>query len=400
MLKEEIIRKIKYKLSMQDSLITNFIKKKYIEKKKQLISYRCYERQYGEVSESLLEELSKVLTFSNDYEFLSYEEEFEKRIAKYCGCKHAIGMDSGTAAIQFYLAALNLSEGDEIIGVANTHVGTALAITNLDLKPVFVDIQKDDYTIDTKFIEEKITERTRLLLPVHIYGNSCDMLGLLKISKEYKIPILEDAAQAFGSMYCDRLLPFTGEGVFSFHTSKNFGGLGNGGIILTNNKKLKNKIKLMKDLDYYDDSLKISKRTPSSLNAVQIAFLKAKLPFIDNWTKRRRENARFYNEELKNRAIILPVEKTNIKNNYHSYVIRTKKRDKLKWFLEKNKIETKIEYPYPLHLTRIFKNLKNYNHKLPITESTNKEILSLPINPFLQEEELKKVITTIKNFFK
>jgi len=400
MLKDMLFKKIKKKISAQDNFIAYYLKKKYVERKRGFISYNCYQRQYEEVKENLAEEFSRILKFSNDYEPLIYEEEFERKIAKYCDCKHAIGMSSGTAALQFYLAALGLSEKDEVISVANTFISTILPVINLGLKPVFVDIKDDDHTINTQIIEEQITERTRLLLPVHIYGNACDMHSLLNISKKYKLPIFEDSAQAFGSFHAGKPSPFTGEGFFSFHTSKNLGGFGNGGIILTNSTKLKNKIKIMKDLSSDDISLKSSKRTPSSLDAIQICFLNAKLPFINAWTKKRRENARYYNEELKNTCITLPIERKNSKNNYHSYVIRSKKRDELQKFLEKNKIETKIEYPLPLHVTKLFDDTNFKKRNLPITEQINKEILSLPINPFLKEEELKKIINVIKIFDK
>lgn len=393
------IEELKKKLAIQNNPLVDFMKKKYIEKKRDFISYRCYERQYEEIRENLTEEFSKIFNFSNDYEPLLYEEEFEKRIAKYCSCKYAVGMSSGTAALQFYLAALNLSEENEVITVANTHVGTLLAITNLGLRPVFIDIKKD-HTINTELIKGQITEKTKLILPVHMYGYVCDMHELLNISRNYKIPLFEDSAQAFGSLYHSKLAPFTGEGFFSFHTSKNFGGLGNGGLILTNNKNINNRLKAMKNLEFYGELLRLSKRTPSSLDSIQTAFLNAKLSFLNTWTKKRRENAKLYNEELRNTSLILPIEKNGVQSNYHSYVVRTKKRDKLKKFLEKNKIETKVEYPYPLHLTNVFKDLGFVKGSLPVTEQINQEILSLPINPFLKKDELKKIIDIVRLFDK
>jgi dTDP-4-amino-4,6-dideoxygalactose transaminase len=344
--------------------------------------------------------LEKILSFRSDYEFWFYEREFEREFAKYCGKKFGVGVASGTAALQLALVAAGIKPGDEVITVPYTFIATALAISNVGAKPVFVDIDAKTYTIDVDKIEEAITERTKAILPVHLYGHPCNMDKIIKIAKEYGLKVIEDCAQAHGSEYKNKKIPVGDVGCFSFHTSKILGGLGNGGIVVTDDKEIKRKIEILKDPTANEELVRLSKRTPCELDAVQIVFLKAKLPFLKKWVEKRRKNAQIYSEELVGTSIKPPVEDKNVKHSYFRYVIRLNKRDKLQRFLFKNGVETRIEYSLPIHLTKTFRYLGYKNGDFPVAEKCSGEVLSLPISQFLEEEEIKKIIGLIKLFIK
>ena len=357
-----------------------------------------YDRMNREIRKEVLIQLNKILAFKSNYDFWSYEREFGKKFAKYCCNKFGIGTNSGTAALQFALISSGIKENDEVITVPNTFVASALAISNIGARPVFVDINPETYTIDISQIEEAMTENTKAIMPVHLFGQVCDMKSIGKIARKHGLKIVEDCAQAHGAAYKNKKVPTEGLGCFSFFTSKILGGLGNGGIIVTNDRKIRRSAEILRDPLANDSLLILSKRTPCYLDSVQIAFLNAKLPFLEKWIEKRRNNAKLYNEILEKTDIIIPVEEKKTKHCYHSYIIRTKKRDKLKRFLFKHRIETRIEYELPIHLTKSFQYLGYKEGNFPIVEQCNRDTLSLPINQFLKEYEITKVASLIKLF--
>lgn len=385
-----------------DRPFINFTSKIYgTYRKSNFINFRHYDWQHRKIAEELNKELDKVLNFHLDFELECYIQKFAKRFAQLCKTKFASGLSSGTAALQLSLIALGIRKGDEVVTAPNSYIATALAISNTGAKPVFVDADKQTFNIDANKIEEAITKNTKAIMPVHLYGQMADMNSIIKLAKKYNLFIIEDACQAFGAEYQNKKAGSLGYvGCFSFSTSKNLSGLGNGGIVVSNNKSFINNVKILRNPESNAAKLRLSNRTPCYLDAIQVAFLNAKLKYVNKWIQLRREKAKFYNELLQNTGVMLPKEKKDRKHAYYSYVIRLKERDKLKRFLEKKRIETSIEYPLPIHMTKTFEYLGYKKGDFPIIEKLNKEILSLPISPFLKNEKIEEIVTKIKEFSK
>lgn len=379
----------------------NFTSRAYgVYRKSNFINFRNYDRQHKEIAKEINKEINRILNFYHDFESELYIRSFEKKFAKICNTKFALGTSSGTSALQLSLTALGIGKGDEVITVPNSYIATALAIANVGAKPVFVDVDVRTFNIDVNRIEEAVTEHTKAIMPVHLYGQMADMHSIMKLAKKYDLAVIEDACQAFGAEYDDKKAgSFGNANCFSFFTGKNLGGLGNGGAVVTNKPEIWKKIKNLRDPESNCELLRHSFRTPCYLDAIQAAFLIVKIPFIQQWINLRREKAKLYDKSLEGYDIILPLEEKNTKHSYYSYVIRCKQRDKLKNFLFKNRIETQIEYDLPIHLTKTFSNLNYISGDFSITEKLSKEILSLPISPFITDEEIKKVAKTIKLFY-
>lgn len=371
-----------------------------VYRKSKFINFRHYNRQYKEIVKELNKEINKILNFHRDFEFELYTQNFEKKFAKLCGAKFAIGTSSGTSALQLSLTALGIGKGDEVITPPNSYIATALAIANVGAKPVFVDIDANTFNIDVDKIEEVITDCTKAIMPVHLYGQIADMHPIIEIAKKHKLLVIEDACQAFGAEYKGKKAGSLGyAGCFSFFTGKNLGGLGNGGVVVTNSSEVRESINSLRDPESNCELLRRSLRTPCYLDAIQVAFLTAKLTFIQQWIDLRREKAKFYTELLEKCDILLPLEGKDAKHSYYSYVIRCKQRDKLKKFLFKHCIETQIEYALPIHLTKTFSYLGCKEGNFPVTEKLSKEILSLPISPFITDEEIRAITKIIEKFY-
>ncbi|MFH0832609.1 MAG: DegT/DnrJ/EryC1/StrS family aminotransferase [Candidatus Aenigmatarchaeota archaeon] len=364
--------------------------------RKKMISFSSYDRQNAEIKENFEKELEKIWEFRSDYEFWFYERDFERLYARHCKKKFAITANSGTAALQLSLIAAGIGKCDEVITTPYTYIATPLAIANADAKPVFVDID-NDYNIDTSEIEEAITENTKAIMPVHLYGQPCNMDEIMNIAKKHRLQVIEDCCQAQEVGYKNKKIPIGG-GCFSFHTSKLLGGLGNGGAIVTNDKNLKRKLEILKNPTADEAFLLLSKRTPCELDAVQIAFIKAKLPFIKEWVERKREIAKIYNKEFSGTGIITPIEGKYVKHSWFSYAIRSSKRNKLQRFLLINGVETRADYDTPIHLTKTFRYLGHKRDDFPESEKTANEVLCLPMNPFLKDEEVMKIARLVNSF--
>jgi len=326
-------------------------------------------------------------------------EKFEEEFSKYIGVKYGIGVNSGSDALFLALKALGISEGDEVITVSHTFISTVDAIVRNGAKPVFVDIDPDTYCIDVTKIEERITDKTRAILPVHIYGHPADMELIIKIARKYNLFIIEDACQSHGAEYKGKKVGSIGDlGCFSFYPVKNLGGYGDGGMITTNNKTLANRLKMARNYGqsqkYYHNFIGVNSR----LDEIQAAILRVKLKHLDKWNERRRELAQLYNKLLKDTDVILPVEKEYAKHVYHLYVIRHKERDKLQKFLMKNGIQTQIHYPIPVHRQKAYNNFLDESIKLPVTEKICSEVLSLPIHPWLDFKKIEKINSFIKSY--
>lgn len=324
-------------------------------------------------------------------------EQFEDEIAEYCNVKYSVGVASGSDALLLSLMALSIGYGDEVITTPFTFIATAYAISLTGATPIFVDIDAKTYNINPNLIEEKITDRTRAIIPVHLYGQCADMDPILKIGNKYNLCIIEDAAQAIGAEYKGRKAGSMGDlGCISFYPSKNLGGYGDSGVVMTKSEMLANRIKALRihgegGKNYYP-LLGINGR----MDAIQAAVLSVKLKYLDNWNDTRRKNAAFYNATFADLNIMTPYVDLWNEHVYYQYVIRTENRDNLMGFLNSKGIEVRVYYPIPLHLQGCYSNSGNF----PITEKMAKETVALPVHPELTKEQRDYVVVTMQNYFK
>ncbi len=327
-----------------------------------------------------------------------YVKEFEEKFANYLGAKFCIGVNSGTSALIVALMAIGLKPGNEVIIPVNTFIATAEAVSILGGKPVFVDIHPEYYTIDVTQIENKITERTKAIIPVHLYGQCADMDPIMEIARKYDLWVIEDACQAHGAEYKGKKAGTIGHiGCFSFYPSKNLGAWGEAGAVVTNDEELAEKIKKIRNhgsrMKYYHEVVGGNFR----MSEIQGAVLSTKIKFLDEWNDMRRRATKLYNKLLnKIENIAIPYEAPYNKHVYHLYVIRVNNRDKIKEYLQKHGIETGIHYPIPLHLQKAYKALGVNEGCYPVAEKVADEILSLPIFPYIKEEEIDYVVEKLK----
>lgn len=353
--------------------------------------------------EPLLEEFKQALERvirKGDFILGSEEKEFEQECASYLGVKYAIGIGNGTDALAICMRALDVGPGDEVITSPFTFIATAEVIAALGAKPVFVDIDQDTYNIDPKKIEEAISSKTKAILPVHLYGQAAQMEPILAIAKKHNLKVLEDAAQAFGSIYQGKKIGGLGDlTIFSFFPTKNLGALGDGGLITTNNDELYEKCRLIRvhgaPKKYYHTLIGQNSR----LDTLQAAFLRIKLKHLDEFNVARAQNAEAYNKEFKN-IVKTPVVHPDSNHIYHQYTIRTQKRDALIEHLKQAEIGTGVHYPYPLHLQPVMRYLELGEGSFPESEAAAHEVISLPCYPELTTQQRDYVISKIKDFFK
>lgn len=356
-------------------------------------------RQYESIREEINKAVLEVIA-SQSFILGPYVESFERNIAKFCNVKHSIGVSSGTDAILLALMACGIKSGDEVITTPFTFFATAGSIVRLGAVPVFVDIDPFTYNIDGNKIASAVNKRTKAILPVHLYGQCADMDVILKIAHANGLMVIEDAAQAIGSIYNRKKAGSLGNiGCFSFYPSKNLGGYGDGGLVTTNDDELAEFIKLLRvhgsKPKYYHSYIGINGR----LDAIQAAVLSVKLKYLEGWSEKRRSAASYYNGQLERLPIKLPKTAPYNTHIFHQYVIATPKRDDLMEYLKQHGIETVIYYPVPLHLQKCFEHLGYKKGDLPESERASHETLALPIFPEITHEEQDYVITHIRDFF-
>lgn len=322
---------------------------------------------------------------------------FEAEFATYAGTNYAVGVGSGTDALHLALEAIGIGPGDEVITVSHTAVATVSAIRQCGGIPVFADIESDFYTIDPGKIEEVITSKTKAIIAVHIYGLPCDMNSILKIATSHNLKVIEDCAQAHGSVLTGRRVGSIGDiGCFSFYPTKNLGGFGDGGLITTNNSAYAERVRLLREYGWKERYVSVIHGYNSRLDEIQAAILRVKLRYLDKDNDKRRYLAGIYETGLKELPLQLPGLRKESKHVYHLFVIRTKRRDDLKKYLQQNDINTLIHYPVPVHMQPAYSDYIRL--PLEITEQAAGEILSLPMYPELSEDDLKNVILKIKDF--
>src|SRR5581483_10873512 len=330
-------------------------------------------------------------------------KQFETNFAEFCNAKHAIGLDSGTAALHLSLLTLGIGAGDQVITTPHTFVATSEPITLTGARPVFVDIDPRTYNLDPNQVEAAITPRTKAIIPVHLYGQPAEMDAILEIAKRHNIPVIEDAAQAHGAEYRGRRIgSLATMACFSFYPGKNLGAYGDAGALVTNDDALAQKIRMLRDhgrtTKYEHEITGYGYR----LDGIQGAILDAKLKHLPDWNAQRRAHADYYTELLSNvdDSIVTPYEPSHLRGVYHLYVIRTRQRDELLNYLKTKDIEAGVHYPVPLHLQPVYKNLGYHKGDFPETEKASQEILSLPMYPELTHAQMERIVETMREFYK
>ncbi|MCH7556454.1 MAG: DegT/DnrJ/EryC1/StrS family aminotransferase [Planctomycetes bacterium] len=355
--------------------------------------------QYAAIKDEVMPAISEVCD-SQSFALGPAVAEFEEKIAAYCNSKYAIGVSSGTDALIVSLMALEIKPGDEVITTPFTFFASAGSIVRLGARPVFVDVDPDSYNIEASAIEQKITEKTRAIIPVHLFGQAAQMKAITEIARRHNLAVIEDAAQAIGAsqdgIKCGNFGDF---GCFSFYPAKNLGGFGDGGLVTTNREDLAEKVRVLRDHGqnprYFYKMIGGNFR----LDGIQGAVLTVKLKYLDGWNEKRRQNAAVYDSIFADSPVKAPKLDANNVSIYHQYTITVPERDKLQKFLAENNIGSAIFYPKPLHLQDCFSELGYRPGDLPIAERLCNEVLSLPIYPELAPDQVECVAKTVLKFY-
>ena len=326
-------------------------------------------------------------------------EDFEKAFAEYCGTKYCIGVGNGLDALMLSLRALGVGKEDEVIVPSNTYIATVLAVTYVGATPVFVEPDIRTFNINPTLIEAAITEKTKVIMPVHLYGQACDMDPIMKGAKKYGLKVVEDCAQAHGATYKGKKIGTFGDVAgFSFYPGKNLGALGDAGAVVTKNKELADKIRALgnygSDYKYHH----IYKGNNSRLDEMQAAFLTVKLPHLDRMNEERRKIAKMYTEGIINSKIVLPYVKNNCVPVWHIFAVKCNEREAFEKYLNNRGIGTNKHYPIPIHLQECYRDLNISKGMFPIAEEISSTELSLPIYYGMMDEEVRYVIDVINEF--
>ncbi|NIQ13814.1 MAG: aminotransferase class I/II-fold pyridoxal phosphate-dependent enzyme [Candidatus Dadabacteria bacterium] len=357
--------------------------------------------QYENIREEINEAISEVIS-SCTFIGGPYLKSFESAFAMFCNVKHCVGVGNGTDALFIALKALGVGKGDEVITAANSFIATSEAITMTRARVVFVDINPMTYNIDTEKIEEKITPKTKAIIPVHLYGQPAEMDTIMEIARKYNLKVVEDAAQAHGAIYKGRHIGSIGDmASFSFYPGKNLGAYGDAGAIVTDDDELADKARMIANHGRKDKFNHEFEGVNSRLDGLQAAILEVKLRYLPEWTELRRKNAYYYNELLKDTALITPLEIDNVKAVYHLYVVRVKNglRQKIQDHLKSKGIATGIHYPIALPNLNAYAYLNHKFDDFPEATKASHEILSLPMFPELKENGILVICDSIKKFY-
>lgn len=354
--------------------------------------------QYRSIAPEIQEAINRVL---RDADFILGREvsAFEQEFASFCEAQHAVGVDSGTSALELALRAYGIGPGDEVITAANTFIATALAISNAGATPVLVDVDPETDTISAASIEPAITARTKALIPVHLYGQPADMEPILELAKRHQLTVIEDACQAHGARYKGRRAGSLGHAAaFSFYPGKNLGAYGDGGIVVTNDKQVAEHLRMLRNYGqkekYHHEFRGYNRR----LDTLQAAVLRVKLKYLGKWNAARRRNASLYARLLAASSAVLPSEAAGVESVWHLYVIRTEHRDRLREHLTDAGISAGIHYPVPIHLQPAYRDLGYSAGAFPVTEAHAGRILSLPMYAELTSEQIGCVSQAICAF--
>lgn len=325
------------------------------------------------------------------------DETFEKHFADFCGVKHCIGCANGLDALNLIIKGYGFKDGDEIIVPANTYIASILAISENGCKPVLVEPDIRTYNINPDLIEDKITEKTKAIMIVHLYGQAVQTDKIISLAHKYNLKVIEDSAQAHGAVYKGKKVGNLGDASgFSFYPGKNLGCMGDGGCVTTNDDKLAFKIRALANYGSDRKYHHIFKGINSRLDEIQAAILDVKLPFLDEDNEKRRKISKYYRENIKNPKIILPKTYDEKAHVWHVFVVRCENRDNFQKYLEENGIQTNIHYPTPPHKQGAYAEWNELSY--PVTEKIHSEVISIPISPVLTEEEVMKTVEVINKY--
>jgi len=354
--------------------------------------------QYADLRKDIDEAIRRVMEsarFIGGPEVSGLEEE----VARYSRVAHAVGCASGTDALLLCLRALEIGPGDEVVTSAYSFFASAGAVANAGATPVFVDIDPRTYNLDSHRLEAAITPRTKAVIAVHLFGQCCDLGAIDAVCQKRQVWLIEDAAQAIGSEWEGKRAGSVGDfGCFSFFPSKNLGGAGDGGMVVTRNADYADRVRLLREHGARPKYHHALVGTNSRLDALQAAILRVKLRHLDRWSESRAKNAQSYHRLLEGSRVGRPYHDPKSRHIYNQYVIRAEKRDELKQFLADRGIGTEVYYPVPLHLQQCFSMLGHRAGDMPQSEAAAKETLALPIYPELGEERLRYVVQTVREF--
>jgi dTDP-4-amino-4,6-dideoxygalactose transaminase len=328
-------------------------------------------------------------------------KQFEGEFANFIGTKYAVGVNSGTSADQLAIKAL-IKPGDEVITTPNTFIATAEAITAAGGKVVFVDVEENFYNMNPAKLENVINPKTKMIVPVHLYGQPADMDPILEIARQYNLFVVEDAAQAHGAEYKGRKIGSLGDAAaFSFYPGKNLGAYGEAGAVTTNDEEIAQFVQLYRDHGSKEKYIHEIEGHNMRMEGFQGAVLSIKMKYLEKWTQERRKNAQYYNELLSDvNGIITPIEMSHVTHVYHLYVIRVKEREKLQKFLQEREIASGFHYKIPLHLQPAYKYLNYHKGDFPVSEKIMEEIISLPMFPELSKHQIEYTVESIKLYLK
>ena len=340
--------------------------------------------------------IGRVIAMAN---FIQGEEVglFEREFAKFCGAAQAVGVGSGTQALQFALLACGIGPGDEVITTPFTFIATAEAVSHVGATPVLVDVEPDSCNLDPRKIEAAITEKTKAILPVHLYGRPADMDGICAVAARHGLKVIEDAAQAHGARYDGKPVGTMGDAsCFSFYPAKNLGAFGDAGIVVTDDPRIANEVRLLRDHGRKDKYEHLSIGFNGRMDTLQAAVLRVKLAWLSEWNARRRYIASTYRRLLQDQNLVLPSEDEGVEPVYHLFVVKTTQRGHLRRVLKASGIDTGIHYPIPLHLQPAYRHLGHQVGDFPESERAALEVLSLPMYPELTDDQLHQVVDGVR----
>lgn len=362
------------------------------------IPFVSFEKMHAEISAEMEAKFKEV--YDKNWFIQGKElEEFEKEFAEYCGAKYCVGCGNGLDALYLPLKAYGITEGDEVIVPSNTYIATAMAVSYTGATPIFVEPELETYNIDPARIEEKITEKTKVIMPVHLYGMPAKMDEIKALAKKYDLKIIEDCAQAHGALYKGEKIGTLGDCAgFSFYPGKNLGALGDAGAFVTNDKELADKVRALGNYgsDYKYHHIYLGNN--SRLDEMQAGFLRVKLQRLDRWNADRVATANKYLAGIKNPEVVLPTVMDDATHVYHIFAIRCKRRDELEKFLADKGIGTNKHYPIPMHLQGAYEDLNIPKGALPLAEEISETQLSLPLYYGMTDEEINYVIDAINEW--
>lgn len=362
------------------------------------VPFVSFQSMHAELDQEISDKLLEV--FHKNW-FIGGEEVdiFEKNFAEFCGAKYCVGCGNGLDALYLILRAYEIGVGDEVIVPSNTFIATALAVTYTGATPVFVEPDRNTYCLDPRLIEEKITKKTKAIMPVHLYGQAADMDTILEIAKNYRLKVIEDSAQAHGAKYKGRVTGGLGDAAgFSFYPGKNLGALGDAGAVVTNDEELALRVRAIGNYGSLEKYHHIYAGTNSRLDTIQAAVLNIKLKNLTKWNEYRKKIAQMYQKGILNENVKLPYTDPKNEHVYHLFVVRTKERDRFVEYLAERNIGTTIHYPIPIHLQKAYKGLELKKGDFPIAEELSGTVVSLPMYYGIAQSEVEYIIDTINSY--